>query len=196
LDLAIYADRHDSYATQLTPIELTLVLSVAGQALDKLNYQPIWSQPAAVRIDPAAASDGPFQRYRARATSAVHEARLTAEYPNLGLRREIIVEFLFPWAFLGVAFASGTLGGVVARRQRLEELGAQKHYWVVVLELACAGIGAALLYSAVLLGILPVPITDLMTVGYLPAILFGLVGGFMGVAAFELVIRLLKLLPT
>ncbi|MCH7547063.1 MAG: hypothetical protein IID30_11755 [Planctomycetes bacterium] len=183
LEFQAIPSNQETYATPMTKAQIYTYLSWNGRRVDMHgNLSIVSSGPAAVSIQPISMTTASTNTHRfvVQSTSPLQNAALNFEETASGLSAIAYVDFLFPTTFLIIATIAGLIGAIVAHKAT--KLFRQK-WWLTIVEFVIAALAGLLLYASVILDWLPVPGTGSL-VGVLPAMVIGLIGGFVGEGVF------------
>jgi uncharacterized membrane protein YeaQ/YmgE (transglycosylase-associated protein family) len=139
------------------------------------------SGPSAIDLTP----DPGIASWQGSSARTVNGAIVEFVETSTGLKASSRLAFDFPGWLLFVAALAGIGGVLAARRAGLFQQGRT----FALLEILAAVIGSVLLYLALVLGWVPGVADTPSLIGWLPALLIGIIGGYGGEGTFQFVMK-------
>lgn len=176
------------YSSAISSANVRLYLALDGRQIKPHEKMEILlDAPATMTFDRSARAyltpDEPIANYSVSAATTTGNWPVSFQQPQIGSMAAAQIRVLPTLGFSVCAVVAGLVGIVVTRRQGLFK----QSFWAVTLEILCAGVAAFLLHGMVLARWIKIPAAAAaFFLGYLAAVLVGLIGGHLGVGVFKL----------
>lgn len=175
------------YSAAISSATVRLFLAVDDRQIKPSeNMEVLLIAPSIIKADPSSGvsltPDDPIGTYTLSSATQSGSWSVDFRQPKVGAITSATIHVKSVLWFSLTATLAGLLGVIVARQRALFAQEA----WAIILELICAAAAAFLLHGMILAGWIKFPGAAEFMLGYLAAILLGLIGGYMGLGVFQL----------